>query len=257
VNNWENRKNIVFSTLKRESPDVIGFQELTPEQHHFLSDNMKKYHWHAVGRKDGKFEDEITAIYFKKEYEVLADSTLWLSESPAEIGSKSWDAALYRTVSWVILKEKKSGQTFMVVNTHFDHIGKIARENSAKMIVNLIKDNNPGIPVIVLGDFNTISTEPPYQILTGQWANTFHMKDAKDISEKPHKGGEFTYNGYKEDEGKIIDFIFVSDGIHVISHRYLDVRQGQLFISDHYPVEVVIKFITGKISANSSGNILK
>ncbi|MDZ7606564.1 MAG: endonuclease/exonuclease/phosphatase family protein [Cyclobacteriaceae bacterium] len=257
VNSWENRKSFVLSTLKKDSPDVIGFQELTPEQHLFLSERLKNYHCYAVGRKDGKLEDEITAIYYKKKFDVLKDSTIWLSEHPSEIGSKSWDAALYRTVSWVILRSKTNNKSVMIVNTHFDHIGKVARENSAKMIVKLGKDNNPGIPMVVMGDFNTLSTDAPYQVLTGQWAATHQLKDARLITMKPHKGGEVTYNGYKDDQGKIIDFIFVSDGINVKSHRYMNLKKGEVYISDHYPVEVEIEITKDKIALSPGGKPLE
>ncbi len=257
INNWENRKSLVLSTIKKNAPDIIGFQELTPEQHLFLSEKLKKYQCYAVGRKDGKLEDEITAIYHKKEFEVLMDSTIWLSEHPTEIGSKSWDAALYRTVSWVILQSKSSGGPVMIVNTHFDHIGTLAREKSAKMIVQLGKDNNPGIPMVVMGDFNTLSTDAPYQVLTGQWANTYHLKDARELSIKSHDGGESTFNGYKETQGKIIDFIFVSDGIRVKSHRYLNVKKGDIYISDHYPVEVEIEIMKNKIEISSDGKLME
>ncbi len=253
VNSWENRKSLVLSTLKKDSPDIIGFQELTSEQHLFLSAELKKYHCYAVGRKDGKLEDEITAIYYKKEFEATMDSTIWLSEHPSEIGSKSWDAALYRTVSWVIVQSKSTKKSVMIVNTHFDHIGKIARENSAKMIVKLGAENNPGIPMVVMGDFNTLSTDAPYQVLTGQWANTYQLKDARPLSISPHEGGEFTFSGYKSDQGKIIDFIFVSDGIKVTSHRYMNVRKGEVYISDHYPVEVEIEITKDKIGKSPEG----
>jgi len=257
INSWENRKEIVLSTLQNEAPDVIGFQELTPEQHLFLSERLSQYNTYAVGRKDGKLEDEITAIYYKKEFDIQMDSTIWLSEHPAEVGSKSWDAAYYRTVSWVILRAKSAKHSVMIVNTHFDHMGKVAREKSAKMMVNLVKDNNPGIPVVVMGDFNTLSSDVPYQILTGQWANTYPLKDARMLTMKPHEGGEYTFTGYKDNEGKIIDFIFVSDGIRVKSHRYMNVKNGALFISDHYPVEVELKITKDKITISPEGTPLE
>jgi endonuclease/exonuclease/phosphatase family metal-dependent hydrolase len=253
VNSWENRKDLVLASLKKHAPDIIGFQELTPEQYSFLSEQLKNYHSYAVGRKDGKLEDEMTAIYYKKKFSVLQDSTIWLSEHPFEIGSKSWDAALYRTVSWVILQSKSSKESVMVINTHFDHIGKVAREQSAKMMVKLGIENNPGIPMVVMGDFNTQSTDTPYQVLTGRWVDTFQLRDARYISHAPHKGGDFTFNGYQADQGKIIDFIFVSDGIKVKSHRYLNVKKGEVYISDHYPVEAVIQITDNKIEKSSEG----
>jgi len=35
----------------------------------------------------------------------LRDGTFWLSETPEKVGSKGWDAALPRIMTWVKLKD--------------------------------------------------------------------------------------------------------------------------------------------------------
>ena len=256
VNNWENRKNLVINSLIKQNADFIGMQEVTSEQYHFLKQNLKGYLTYAVGRKDGVLEDEIMAIFYKPDYEILMDSTIWLSENPTLIGSKSWDAALYRTVSWMKVKEKASGMVFSFFNTHFDHIGKVARANSAKLIIKLIAGNAGNQPVILVGDFNTIDTDDPYIILTEKWKDLYQLKDARHISNENHEGGDVTYNGYKDEGGRIIDFIFVSSGITVLEHRFLNIKEGEVFISDHYPVEAVLKLNGKKIKTNKEGKIM-
>jgi endonuclease/exonuclease/phosphatase family metal-dependent hydrolase len=255
VNIWENRKNLVISSLTKQNADFIGMQEVTSEQYHYLKENLGGYQSYAVGRKDGILEDEIMAIFYKPNYEILMDSTIWLSENPNVVGSKSWDAALYRTVSWIKVREKASGAIFSFFNTHFDHIGKVARANSAKLILKLIAENAGNQPVVLVGDFNTTDTDDPYKILTEKWKQLYHLKDARHISKKGHEGGDVTFNGFKDEGGKIIDFIFVSSGITVLEHRFLNIKEGDIFISDHYPVEAVLKLTGKKIKPNKDGKI--
>ena len=51
--------------------------------------------------------------------------------------------------------DKITGNNFWVFNTHFDHIGEVAREKSVKLIVETIKEvNKDEFPVFILGDFN-------------------------------------------------------------------------------------------------------
>ena len=256
VNNWENRKNLVIKTLTHQNADFIGMQEVTSEQYHFLKENLKGYQSYAVGRKDGVLEDEIMAIFYKPDYEILVDSTIWLSENPAVVGSKSWDAALYRTVSWLKVKANNSGQVFSFFNTHFDHVGKVARANSSKLIMKLIAENADRHPAILVGDFNTTNADDPYKILTEKWKKSYQLKDARHISEKDHEGGDVTYNGYKSEGGRIIDFIFVTNGIEVTEHRFLSIREGEVFISDHYPVEAVLKLDGKLIKPKKTGKML-
>ncbi len=251
INNWENRKQLVIETLQNRNADLIGMQEVTSEQYLFLKDQLTGYNSYAVGRKDGALEDEIMAIFYKPNFDLLADSTIWLSENPTEVGSKSWDAALYRTVSWIRVKDPESGVEFSFYNTHFDHRGQVAREQSAKLIHRLIAETANKKPFILAGDFNIIKIQEPYKILTSIWKGCYLLRDARDVSAKPHEGGEVTYNGFKDEGGSIIDFIFVSDGITVHEHRYLNVKQGDVFISDHYPVEATL--VVGSKSISRSG----
>jgi endonuclease/exonuclease/phosphatase family metal-dependent hydrolase len=253
INSWENRQDLLIRTLKEKKADVIGMQEVTSEQYLFLKEKLKDYHSYAVGRKDGKLEDEIAAIFYLKKYQVMEDSTAWLSETPTEIGSKSWDAALYRTVSWAKLKDPKSDIPFYLFNTHFDHRGVEARKQSARLIIELIKENIEGIPTILTGDFNVTAEDEPYQVLTKKWKGHYLLKDAREISISGHEGGDITYNGFKDDFGRVIDFIFVTEGIEVLEHRYLNIKEGEIFISDHYPVEAVVRVSANSIQKLSSG----
>ena len=97
--------------------------------------------------------------------------TFWLSESP-EVPSIGWDAALNRITTVGVFSEVSSNKKFIVYNSHFDHIGKIARENSVNVILNHIKENNHiKNRIIVMGDFNASPNDTPIRLLSSEKYN--------------------------------------------------------------------------------------
>ena len=70
-----------------------------------------------------------------------------------------------RITTWAILKEKRNGKELVFFNTHLDNDGKIARKESARLIVQKIKEIAPHIPAILTGDFNCTPDETPLQVL--------------------------------------------------------------------------------------------
>jgi endonuclease/exonuclease/phosphatase family metal-dependent hydrolase len=48
------------------------------------------------------------------------------------------------------------------MNLHFDHVGDVARVNSAKLILEKIKELNPkNLPLTLTGDFNLTDDSEP------------------------------------------------------------------------------------------------
>ena len=61
--------------------------------------------------------------------------------------------------SWGQLREKKTGFTFYLFNTHLDHVGVEARKESTKLILAKVKEMAGSTPVILMGDFNVMPTD--------------------------------------------------------------------------------------------------
>src|SRR5512138_3465563 len=134
-NAWPNRKDRLIQLIRDESPDLIGLQEAL---HHQLTDilnGVEGYAMVGVGRDDGKQKGEYSAILYRTSaFELRDENTFWLSETPEVPGSKSWDAAITRVVTWARFRDIKSKKVFFAFNTHFDHMGKEARRESAKLL---------------------------------------------------------------------------------------------------------------------------
>lgn len=231
VNNWSNRKYLVAYMIKTHSPDLIGLQEAEMFQVKELIEMLDEYDWYGVSREDGKEGGESTAILYRKvRFSSEQKQTLWLSETP-ELVSKGWDAMYKRTVTIIKLKDLMSSIEFYYFNTHFDHIGEVARTESSEMIVNEIGKFSTEYPVILSGDFNYRSTSDGYKIITNK------IFDTQSIS-KNESCGNITFNGFGKDiqPDNKIDFIFVNDKVEVLNHTIDTTTFNGLYPSDHYPV---------------------
>lgn len=235
---WPNRVDAVVSFLNEQ--DLAGLQEVTYPQLQDLRSHLPDFDSYGVGRDDGKQGGEHAPIFYRRDrLQEVRRGTFWLSESPEEVGVAGWDAALPRTCTWMILRDKQSGATMLAANTHFDHRGEQARRNSAKLLVSRLQDLAGDLPVILLGDFNCQSGSEPYRVLA---ADGF-LVDARDRSETPPSGPESTWNGFKQiDTRGAIDHIWVHGPLSVMEFGVFDpkTRSGR-FASDHLPVRARIR----------------
>lgn len=238
INAWPNRSHQVVEMIGvKYQADIIGVQEALKSQIEDMERNLPEYTWVGVGRDDGREAGEFSPIFFKKErFELIATNTFWLSEFPDQPGSISWDAAITRVATWARLKDATKGQEFYVVNTHFDHMGEVARVESAKVISDFILEIEEEFPVIITGDFNVQETSEAYSVMK----NIQGISDARYSSEAEHRGPTATFNNWIElqpDESRI-DYIFVRDNVRVLNHHIIDDRYDDRFPSDHLPVLV-------------------
>jgi len=237
-NSWEIRRSNIIQMLIKYSPSILGIQEGLLTQVQYIDSSLINYDYVGVGRDDGKNKGEFCAIYFDTtRYVLLKNSTFWLSETPDTI-SVGWDAALERICTYGLFKDRITKKEFWVFNTHFDHMGSIAREKSSGLILKRIKKiNRQSLPVILMGDFNSIPNSPPVkEIIT-------ELSDALQISKEKLHGPRGTFNGFNEDLPieKRIDYIFTKK-LKVLSYRHINDRlENNRHISDHLPVMIKIK----------------
>ncbi|GAA4470382.1 endonuclease/exonuclease/phosphatase family protein [Nibrella saemangeumensis] len=236
LNAWPNRKEMAAKVFTDYQVDFAGLQEALAGQIYDLQQQLPQYAWIGVGRDDGKTKGEFSPIFYNKDkFEVLTQGTFWLSETPDVPGSKNWDAAITRVATYGQFREKRSGRKLFVINTHYDHIGEQARQNSSRLLIRKIKELSAGLPVILTGDFNSPEASPAIQTLTTD-AN-FRLINTERLSEEAHTGGTASFNGFgKGKPGPAIDFILVGPAISVKRHDYLPIVNGEVYVSDHWPV---------------------
>ena len=230
INKWDNRKEGIVSLIKEEDVDILGIQEGLPSQIEYLSKQLDDYSMIGEGR-DGGNNGEYSAIYYKsKKMNLIETETFWLSETP-EIPSIGWDASINRITTLGLFKMVNSSMDVLVYNSHFDHLGKIAREKSAVLILNHIKENNyQNMPLIVMGDFNANPDDLPIELLSEELNDSFKIL--------PIENPVGTYNGFDLNSNLLdrIDYIFTKN-IKITNYKHLDRKLSSgLWPSDHLPI---------------------
>jgi len=236
INAWPNRKALAADVFRKNEVDFAGLQEALIGQIEDLQAQLPDYAWIGLGRDDGKRKGEFSPIFYRKDrFEAMREGTFWLSETPTVAGSKSWDAAITRVATYGVFRDKRSGQRFFVINTHFDHKGEQSRQQSAKLLIKQIRKLSLGLPVVLTGDFNSPETSPALQTLTTD--SFVPLRNARHHSHLPHAGGENTFNGWgKTPQPAPIDFILLGPGFRVQQHAYLPIMEKDVYVSDHWPV---------------------
>lgn len=259
-NMWKHRKEMVASAIRFHHADVAGLQEVLKNQLDDLTKLLPSYAWVGVGREDGVDKGEFTPIFYLKErFELLSSGTFWLSKTPDELGSRGWDAACKRIVTWAEFKDKVLELKFYHFNTHFDHIGFNARHKSAYLLLQKIQEKCSSFPVIVTGDFNCNEKSKTYKILTGYGNKDLEyrsLRDARLESFYDHHGPTITYHNYKAiglfklmrkfrrfknvlNKFNIelnMDFVFIKNNFKVQQYGILSDIWDGWYPSDHMPV---------------------
>ena len=242
LNAWPLRKDKVVSQVLFHQTHILAVQEALHDQVVDLENGLKNYRYTGSGRDDGKTKGEYSAIFFDTALlDLLESSQFWLSLTPGVPGSKSWDAAITRIVTWAKFRHKISGKAFFVFNTHFDHKGILARKESAALLKQKVKEIAGDTPSIITGDFNSKPFEDPILLLTGQ-EDKERFTDSKEISQTPHYGPTGTFNGFqsKETDAWPIDYIFLKGDWRVMQHATLSQTWEGRYSSDHFPVFATI-----------------
>jgi endonuclease/exonuclease/phosphatase family metal-dependent hydrolase len=230
IYHWEHRKQASLNLMHEENPTVFGLQEACPDQMDYMVENLPEYGHIGVGRDDGKRKGEFMSIFYKKEeVEFIDGGTFWLSETPDQV-SKGWDAACFRTCTWAILKKKDTGKKFVYMNTHLDHMGKVAREESIKLIVERAEKLTGGkLPVFITADFNSPTSNAIFKPMQEA------MLDAR--VEAPVTDDRGTLNCWgTTPPGVVIDHVFYRGAEAQKFEVLRDKDYGAPYVSDHYPV---------------------
>ena len=228
---WDLRKTELVVQIKEIDPISFGVQEATLTQMKDLEAGLPNYNYVGVGRDDGVTKGEFSAIFYKKsDLRVLQEDTFWLSPTPEKV-SVGWDAALPRICTYAQFELLSSKKRFWHFNTHFDHMGKEARAESAKLIVSKIATLvDGGDAVILSGDFNAQPHEEPILVLNHSF---------EDPSDRVNLQGPVgTFSGFQLDAAldRRIDYLFTKD-VEAKTYQHLETkRANDRWISDHLPV---------------------
>lgn len=251
-NSWPERRERVAAILEAEQPTVLGVQETQYDQVRDIADRLPaKYAWIGEGRQGGSHGDMMAIFYDSGRLDPLEYDHAWLSETPRLVGSISWKSNAIRMLTWVRFEDRWTGNQFIVINTHLDHISATARARSADLIREVMAAFNPAIPVIVVGDFNAAGgTSKVWKILTADDV----LVDTWQTAEKRLTPAYKTFTGYRpvSKTGRRIDWILSTPGVVTLAAAIN--ATGALdgvYPSDHLAVQSVIELPSPQVPSGS------
>lgn len=218
------RIGMIFDKYK---PDVIGIQEYRTGWESCFDEYLKMgYDMYYVPKEFNRHQEAVPVMWKKDRFECMEKNTFWLSDTP-EKDSGGWDEKydVNRLCSYVVLKHRESGVSFVFMNTHFG-FGDSCQTRSAELI-NKYSNEYEDIPVFVTGDFNMKTDSAGYKRMTEFFTdvNTVTANDRR-----------CTYHGYapeKHSESHV-DFCFVNDKVKPLNYKLVTETFEGKYPSDHY-----------------------
>lgn len=239
-NAWPHRRDWVAAQIDWLRPDVFGMQEVLPGQRADLVARLPGYRLIGGGRDDGKDKGEASPIGFDtRKFELVEQGLFWLSPTP-DVPSKDWDAAFNRVVTWARLRVKGTRTVVLAINTHWDHIGFVARKQSAMLMAKWIGAHARRCErIVVSGDFNSEIGGDPLQFLLEQ----ARLREARAISKSAPFGPTVTFNAFRNPPAQAgaIDHFLVGDGVQVQRYAVISQLIEGRWPSDHFPVLIDVK----------------
>jgi len=233
-NSWSKRKDTVVNCIKQYDPDLMGMQECLAMQADYIVQNLPGYRWAGIGR-DQNGKGEMTAVFFKADTLVPIETlNFWLSETPDQPGSKSWDTSCTRMCTRIKFHHPATGRFFVYANTHMDHKSEPARQNGIAVIESHLAPYAGDLPVILTGDFNSgAGKSKAYEFITGKG-----FKDSW-IEAPEKKGPAITISDFKApktDADMRIDWIMYRGNVQPRQCETVTYNEDGRYPTDHYPV---------------------
>ena len=203
----------------------------------FLTEGLSGYTGY---RPDSKTN---AILYNPEVFEASGEGYFYLGESGS---NNSWDNyGNERTVLYMTLKHKKTGNYVFFINTHYP-LGLEGQKKSSALIVERLAELNPNdYPIVLLGDLNNT-------LSSGAFDGTIKsiMNTAREWCDTADNKDLYTYNGWgekPETDLHKVDHIWATTSTLYV-HHYAVITQDLVkygdveYLSDHYPIYSTISF---------------
>lgn len=239
-NNWPHRKVFLSDLINKKNPDVLASQEgRNPQIQEFniLLENVELVDSHRQWISERMYP----CLYIRsKEMPVVESGDIWLSLTPEVAASKSFGSTFPRLCSWSLVKRHLTGEVFLLVATHLDHVLEETRIEQCNVLINEItklrNKKSPNAPVIFMGDFN----ESPDHAIKSNLMRAFNLKDPWNELSNSEQTSHHSFLGEKCLSGHRIDWILIPETFKTISIELLkDKMPNGNYPSDHYPLFLI------------------
>lgn len=229
---WEQRRAGVVERLRAADPDLIALQECAGDQQGDIETALPEYEWIGVARTPGSGEHNPVGV--GPRLSVVDGTTDWLSAS-GDPGSVGWDGAYPRVLTTAHLRDAVTERVLTVYNTHFDHVGRRARVESARLLRERVDTLPTDRPAVAVGDFNAGPETVVYERMLQEGPGR-SLVDTRRVAREV-AGPETTLTDFADlRPGRHIDHVFVTQTCEVHRHAVDATRVDGRFPSDHLPV---------------------
>ena len=221
-------------------PDLIGTQETTALWNKYYSSYFKDVYGMVGCSREGRDATDGewgTILYRLDRFELLDSDDFWLTRTPTAV-TKVPGSACNRICTWALLKDKITGKTFVMANTHLDYITEEVKQEQYKYLYAGLSEFLDKYPVFLTGDFNADTNSGTYKTVTKDFHDPY-VEAFENRSTVNHTADGYGSSG---GNGSIIDYCFYNDKSTALWYKILSEQFGG-YISDHFGVisEFVIK----------------
>ncbi len=237
------RYNRFIDLINYYSPDVIGFQECCVDNMNRFMPMLKAQGYTVIQQEvfTGTSDDNNRSPIAYKTDKFTCIEKGW-KRLPG--GSKFFG------VTWAVLKNKTTSETFGVTSSHFYNEGVledkvIIRQDNTKMILSITNDiiKRRGCEVINMGDFNMRSYDAAYHLMVDSGIlNETRFTSFRDgiMLRSAHTLG---YSERAEGSpSRTIDFFFTTSKVNALRTR-ATINMTAATSTDHFPIYTDISFI--------------
>ncbi|MBQ7346591.1 MAG: endonuclease/exonuclease/phosphatase family protein [Clostridia bacterium] len=236
--------------LNGEGIDVAGLQEIPAITKAWLRDELDEKYSFIENRFDESRENVV--IYRKDKFTVVDYGAFCLAKGAPQTSVIGWDADCIRDCVWVLFQVTETSEYFMFMTTHLDHIGNVARKQSASLIVGQMEELKQTVqttygiedcPMILTGDMNSEPDSSVYATFTASLNDARVKAEGKTLNSLYSTGPGFKYYESVYDyiiNGHTIDYIFLSKNVVSVSYKMIHTASNLCpygeYISDHNAV---------------------
>jgi len=235
---WSTRAPAVSALLATERPTLLGLQEALPRVlpvvHRALGSTYRRV---GHGRGPRGSGEGTPLVYDSARLELRQSGQRALSPTPDRPGSRGWGNLIPRILVWAEFVDRATGEPFLVVNTHLDHLSARSRRRSVESIRHLVREH--ALPAVVMGDLNAGEGSGAVRGLLGDG----DLVDAWRIAERTATPMWGTYPGYGRPRrgGRRIDWIVVTPDVRVRAIGLNARRFAGRRPSDHLAVQSILR----------------
>ncbi|HXH73810.1 MAG TPA: endonuclease/exonuclease/phosphatase family protein [Bacteriovoracaceae bacterium] len=232
-NAWNHRRSLLIDTLMAHSPDIIATQEGRYTQLMNMAEMLPEFE--LIDAHRSWIKERMYPSFFirKSKFEILKSDDIWLSETPQIAGSRSFESAFPRLMTWVKVQPVNSENNLLFVNTHLDHIKPETRMSQIGVLSQEIRKFwKEESSIVFMGDFND---SPDSQVRKLLEKDFLGVQDAWKLYNSTEQSSHHAFKGEMQN-GARIDWILVDKRLKIETCIMDKSRRDGKYPTDHFPI---------------------